>query len=144
MSEKHTAITEAEWKIMLKLWERSPQTMMELTRSLAGETGWSKHTVITMLKRMQQKGTVLICEDGPVKTYSPAVEKARVAQEQTQTLVSRLFRGRVSLLMHELVSQGELSQEELTELETIIAQAKNKQKTKNDEPKCSSKSSNHC
>ena len=72
------ALTEAEWKIMLRLWDHHPQTMMELTRSLHPETGWTKHTVITMLKRMQQKGTVLISEDGPVKTYSPAVEKSRV------------------------------------------------------------------
>ena len=60
----------------------SPRTMMELTRALAQETGWSKHTVITMLKRMAVKGTVRICEDGPVKTYFPAVSKDRVAREQ--------------------------------------------------------------
>jgi len=135
MTNTQVAITEAEWKIMLKLWERSPQTMMELTRSLSDETGWTKHTVITMLKRMHQKGTVLICEDGPVKTYAPAVEKSRVAREQTQTLLSRLFRGRASLLMNELVSQGELSQEELTEIETIIQEAKNNRNTKDGEPK---------
>ena len=113
MSEKHTAITEAEWKIMLKLWERSPQTMMELTRSLSDETGWTKHTVITMLKRMHQKGTVLICEDGPVKTYAPAVEKSRVAREQTQTLLGRLFGGRPSLMVSELLESGALDDEEL-------------------------------
>ena len=69
MNRDHVALTEAEWKIMLLLWEKSPRTMMELTRALAQETGWSKHTVITMLKRMAVKGTVRICEDGPVKTY---------------------------------------------------------------------------
>ena len=122
----HIALTEAEWKIMLKLWEKSPQTMMELTRSLEAETGWTKHTVITMLKRMQQKGTVHICEDGPVKTYTPAVEKERVKREQTQTLLDRLFAGRASLLMNELVSSGALSAEELDQLRRLIEkQSKN-------------------
>ena len=69
MNRDHVPLTEAEWKIMLLLWEKSPRTMMELTRALAEDTGWSKHTVITMLKRMAVKGTVRICEDGPVKTY---------------------------------------------------------------------------
>ena len=128
------ALTEAEWKIMLRLWDHHPQTMMELTRSLHPETGWTKHTVITMLKRMQQKGTVLISEDGPVKTYSPAVEKSRVAQEQTRTLLSRLFRGRASLLMSELVSNGELSEQDIQEIEAILLDAKNKQNTKTQEP----------
>ena len=77
MNRDHVPLTEAEWKIMLLLWEKSPRTMMELTRALAEDTGWSKHTVITMLKRMAVKGTVRICEDGPVKTYFPAVAKDR-------------------------------------------------------------------
>ena len=55
MNRDHVALTEAEWKIMLLLWEKSPWTMMELTRALAEDTGWSKHTVITMLKRMAVK-----------------------------------------------------------------------------------------
>ena len=58
MNRDHVPLTEAEWKIMLLLWEKSPRTMMELTRALAEDTGWSKHTVITMLKRMAVKGTV--------------------------------------------------------------------------------------
>lgn len=120
----HIPLTEAEWKIMLRLWENSPQTMMELTRVLAPETGWTKHTVITMLKRMHAKGTVAICEDGPVKTYSPAVSRDRVAREQTDTLLGRLFSGRASLLVSELVSQGRLSEQELTELEAMIAQTR--------------------
>lgn len=69
MTRDHVSLTEAEWKIMLLLWQKSPWTMMELTHALEAETGWSKHTVITMLKRMAVKGTVRICEDGPVKTY---------------------------------------------------------------------------
>ena len=124
MAKEHIALTEAEWKSMLQLWERSPQTMMELTRALQPETGWTKHTVITMLKRMQQKGTVSINEDGPVKLYTPAVERGRVAREQNQTLLKRLFSGRASLLVNELVRSGSLSEQELGELEELIAQAR--------------------
>lgn len=113
---------------MLLLWEKSPRTMMELTRALAQETGWSKHTVITMLKRMAVKGTVRICEDGPVKTYFPAVSKDRVAREQTQTLLKRLFSGRASLLVNDMVEQGELDDEELRELQNIINRAEKTEK----------------
>ena len=126
--KNHIPLTEAEWKIMLRLWERSPQTMMELTRALEPETGWTKHTVITMLKRMQQKGTVDICEDGPVKTYTPAVEKDLVAQEQTETLLRRLFSGRASLLVSNMVERGEIDDKEIRELEAILEKAKKKRK----------------
>jgi len=118
---ERTPLTEAEWKIMLRLWEHAPQTMMELTRSLEKETAWSKHTVITMLKRMKAKGTVLIDETGPVKLYSPAVSRDRVAREQTQTLISRLFGGKPSLLVSELMERGELDEEEIEALRKLLA-----------------------
>ena len=117
---ERTPLTEAEWKIMLRLWDRAPQTMMELTRSLEPETGWSKHTVITMLKRMKVKGTVLIDETGPVKLYSPAVSRDRVAQEQTQTLLRRLFGGHPSALVSELIDRGELDEAELEALRKVL------------------------
>lgn len=135
MTRDHVSLTEAEWKIMLLLWQKSPWTMMELTHALEAETGWSKHTVITMLKRMAVKGTVHICEDGPVKTYFPAVSKDRVAREQTQTLLRRLFSGRASLLVNNLVEQGELDGEELRELHAILERAEKQKKNRENEPK---------
>ena len=117
---ERTPLTEAEWKIMLRLWEHAPQTMMELTRSLESETGWTKHTVITMLKRMNVKGTVLIDESGPVKMYSPAVSRDRVAREQTQTLLSRLFGGRPSVMVSELIEQGALDEEEMEAIRKLL------------------------
>ena len=134
MTRDHVSLTEAEWKIMLLLWQKSPWTMMELTHALEAETGWSKHTVITMLKRMAVKGTVRICEDGPVKTYFPAVSKDRVAREQTQTLLRRLFSGRASLLVNNLVEQGELDGEELRELHAILERAEKQKKNRENEP----------
>ena len=134
MTRDHVSLTEAEWKIMLLLWQKSPWTMMELTHALEAETGWSKHTVITMLKRMAGKGTVRICEDGPVKTYFPAVSKDRVAREQTQTLLRRLFSGRASLLVNNLVEQGELDGEELRELHAILERAEKQKKNRENEP----------
>ena len=117
---ERTPLTEAEWKIMLRLWDHAPQTMMELTRSLEPETGWSKHTVITMLKRMKVKGTVHIDESGPVKLYTPAVSRDRVAQEQTQTLLTRLFGGKPSLMVSELIDRGELDEEEMEALRKLL------------------------
>ena len=117
---ERTPLTEAEWKIMLKLWEHAPQTMMELTRSLAPETGWSKHTVITMLKRMKVKGTVHIDETGPVKMYTPAVSRDHVAKEQTETLLTRLFGGRPSLLVSELLENGALDEAEIEAMRKVL------------------------
>ena len=73
-----TPLTEAEGKVMRALWEKKPQTLMELTRALEPETGWMKNTVITLLKRMEEKGTVRVETDGRAKRFFPAVEKERI------------------------------------------------------------------
>ena len=51
-------LSDSEWKLMNRLWEQSPRTIMELTASLKEDTGWSKNTVITMLARLEAKGAV--------------------------------------------------------------------------------------
>ena len=125
---KKTMLTEAEWKIMLVLWEHSPRTMMEVTRALEEETGWSKHTVATMLKRMIVKGTVRADQSGSVRTYVPAADKQQVAREQTQTLLRRLFDGKTSLMVSNMVEQGEIDDDEMREIIGILQEASGKRK----------------
>ena len=57
-------LSDSEWKLMNRLWEQSPRTIMELTASLKEDTGWSKNTVITMLARLEAKGAVRHEEGG--------------------------------------------------------------------------------
>ena len=113
-------LTDAEWKIMTLLWEHAPQTITQLTHGLADETGWTKHTIISLLRRMLQKGTVRIEEAARAKHFYPAIEKGKVAKEQTQTLLNRLFSGKASLLMHAMVEEGDLTEDDLKELSAFI------------------------
>ena len=51
-------LSDGEWKLMNKLWQGAPLTITQLTAALHSETGWGKHTVITMLSRLEGKGAV--------------------------------------------------------------------------------------
>ena len=108
--------TDAEWKILEVLWDRSPRTMAEITKTLEPGTGWTRHTVITLLKRMEEKGTVRVDETGPVKTYTPAVGREEASTDQTRKFLSHVFRGDASLLINNLVSSGEVSLEDMEEI----------------------------
>lgn len=112
--------TEAEWKIMEVLWESAPRTMPEITRILEPQTGWSRHTVITLLKRMQEKGAVAVDETGPVKTYTPLIKREDAVQQQTRKLLNHVFFGRASLLVQNLVDTGEITVKEVEELLSMI------------------------
>ena len=108
--------TEAEWKILEVLWDRNPRAMADITKALEPSTGWTRHTVITLLKRMKEKGTVQVDESGPVKLYTPAVTKEDASTEQTQKLLCRVFSGKASLLINNLVDSGSVTVEEMEEL----------------------------
>lgn len=108
--------TDAEWKIMEVLWASAPRTMAEITKELEPSTGWTRHTVITLLKRMQEKGSVSVDESGNVKRYHPRVSREEASGEQTQKLLQRVFRGKASLLIHNLIDSGEMTVEEMQEV----------------------------
>lgn len=125
MKEK-TTLTEAEWKIMQLLWEKCSMTMMEITRALEKQTGWTKNTVTTLLKRMIQKGTVHVDETGSVKRYRPIADKEKVTREQTDTLLKRLFSGKASLLVANLVERGNMTEDEISEIKSMLEKASGK------------------
>ncbi len=116
-------LTEAEWKIMAELWRNTPRTIMQLTRILQPETGWTKHTVIALLRRMETKGTVRAQAEGRAKAFYPTVSRERVVLQQTKDLLSRLFDGKVSLLVADLVAQEAISLEELAAIRRAIDDA---------------------
>lgn len=105
-------MTDAEGRIMEVLWAQSPRTMMEITRALAGETGWSKHTVTTLLKRMLDKGTICMDATGPVRRYAPALTRNDAAAEQVTALVDRMFAGQPAALVDYLIRSGRVTADE--------------------------------
>lgn len=112
--------TEAEWKIMELLWDRAPRPMSEITRLLEPSTGWTRHTVITLLKRMQEKRTVAVDESGDVKMYSPLITREEASQAQTKKLLNRVFSGSASLLISHLVDSGEITLKEMDDLMDML------------------------
>lgn len=119
MAEK-IPLTDAEWHIMRLLWQEGPRTIMELTHALSPETGWTKHTVIALLRRMVTKGTLRLETQGRAQVAHPLVTREQVAHQQTQTLLSRLFDGKVSLMIAEMIAQNEIPDEELSAMLDLI------------------------
>ncbi len=118
-------LTDAEWKIMEVLWDQSPRSMPEITKILEPSMDWTRHTVITLLKRMQDKGTVTVDESGPVKMYSPRITREQASTDQTKKFLSRIFSGKASLLISNLVDSGQI---EVEEIQSLLEMMKNEGK----------------
>ena len=109
-------VTEAEWKIMECLWDHAPQTMGEITAPLEPTTGWTRQTVITLLKRMAEKGAVSMDDTGRAKKYTPLITREEASAEETHKLLNHVFKGKASLLVNQLVDSGNLTEEDLQEI----------------------------
>lgn len=109
-------VTEAEWKIMECLWDHAPQTMGEITATLESATGWTRQTVITLLKRMTEKGAVSMDDSGRAKKYTPLITREEASAEETHKLLDHVFKGKASLLVNQLVDSGNLTEEDLKEI----------------------------
>lgn len=120
---RDTSLTNTEWRVMNCLWEASPRTSMQIAAEMREHVGWAKTTTLTMLRRMTDKG-LLHCEekvDG--KSYSPLVLRGDAVTRETENFIERVYRGSVSLMMSEIASSQELSQNEIDELYEILRRA---------------------
>lgn len=119
-------LSEAEWKVMDVLWEEAPRTIMQLTRRFQETTGWTKHTVMTFLKRMEEKGAVYYKEGGRAKQYYPKIDRQEAALQETEEFLEKVFSGRMGLMLNTMVERKALSGEEISELYEILRRAEAK------------------
>ncbi len=127
MREKSVDLSPGEWRIMEKLWAKNPRTLMELVRALAGDTGWSKSTVVTMVGRLEAKGAVAYDEGGRARQYRPTVTRDQAALSETEGLLKRVYRGSLGLLVNTLADSRGLSREDIDELTAILVRAREEQ-----------------
>lgn len=120
---KKVNLTDAEWKIMNLLWEEAPRTMMQLTNALKEETGWTKHTVMSFLKRMEEKGAIHYEEGEKAKRYYPDLKREEAALREAEDFLGRVFQGRMGMMLNTMVQQRTLSKEDMEELHKILEQA---------------------
>lgn len=117
-------LSDGEWKLMDALWSCNSATITQLTRVLAEETGWSKHTIITMLSRLEAKGVVHHTEEGRAKHYAPLLSRSDAARTATEQFLGKVYGGSLGLMMSAMVHSHTLTQQDLEELSAILEQAK--------------------
>lgn len=117
-------LSDGEWKLMNALWETGPSTITELTRALEEETGWSKHTIITMLTRLEGKGAVSHEAGLKAKRYTATLPREDATRSATEQFLGKVYGGSLGLMMSAMVSSRALSQADIDELSAILEQAK--------------------
>ena len=119
--EKQLSISVSESRVMKIIWNDCPQTLPEILDRLK-ETGWSKTTIQTYLARLVKKGALSTKRQGKGYLYYPAVSESDCQLAESRSFLSRVYDGSLSRMVMGFVKSGELSQEELNELKSLIDQ----------------------
>ena len=120
---KDIHVTDSEWYVLDCLWQRSPQTAMELVEALSRRVGWAKSTTLTTLRRMEAKGLLAGETVGRSRRYTPLVDRETATVRETSGFLDRVYRGSVGLMVSTMARRQALTEEDLDQLRAILAQA---------------------
>ena len=109
---KDNVLTPAEWHVMACLWEQSPLTGREIVEKLTKTIGWSRSTILTILRRMEEKQLVT------------SEDTAGATMQQTEDFLHRVYHGSIGMMLSAFTKKQSLSQSEIDELYAILDKAK--------------------
>lgn len=116
-------LSDSEWKLMNRLWSDAPMTITELTAALRDETGWSKNTVITMLSVWRAKAPCGMRKAPVPNGTSPPWHGEDAAMAETENFLSKVYGGRLGLMMRAMVDSQALTEDDIAELAAILERA---------------------
>ena len=113
-------ISEAESVVMEVLWQRSPQTSEEVVAALGQRQDWQQATIKTLLNRLLNKGAIEAQKDGRRYLYSPLLRREDWVMGESESLLARLFDGRVAPLVAHFSEHRKLSATDVAELRRLV------------------------
>jgi BlaI family transcriptional regulator, penicillinase repressor len=114
------AITEAEWKVMKLLWDKSPQPAYDIIQALAEKENWHANTVKTLLSRLTRKKALGTRKYKNLFLYHPLVSREACIQAESDNFLDRLFDGAVTPLLVHFARRKKLSKQDLEKLQRIL------------------------
>lgn len=125
-------ITQSEEAIMNLLWEHGSLSIMQIVQALEESKHWSKQTIVSFLRRMEEKGTVKYEQRGRTKYYFAVIPKADVVQKETRGILNRFFGGKWGTMVSYMAKETQLTDEDIQELWEVLQELRETQDGKRD------------
>jgi predicted transcriptional regulator len=124
MSKTPLRLGNLQLQILQVLWDGGPATVTEVQQRLPAGHGLAYTTVATMLRKMETRRLVDHEVDGRRFIYRAAVPAEDVTRSMAGDLLDRLFEGSLADMVSHLLSTREVSRDELSRIENLIASRK--------------------
>src|SRR5580658_9108277 len=110
--------TDRELDIMAVLWEHGSATVSEVRAAL--DHPFAYNTVLTVLRVLEEKGSVTHVAEGKAHRYLPAVEPDIAGRSALTRILNTMFAGSPALLLTQLVSDRRLDKRKLRQLRALL------------------------
>ena len=115
-----TQLGRVQLLIMQVLWDRSRATAREITDTINAKESIAHSTVQTLLRGLEEKGSVAHESEGRTFVFYPLVDEQQFKQSATRDLIERVFGGSVGTLVAHLLKHENVSRKEINEIRALI------------------------
>ena len=110
--------TDRELDVMAVLWGRGSATVAEVRERLPDDLAYT--TVLSVLRTLEEKGHVGHRGEGKAHRYFPLVERRVAGRSALARLIDTVFNGSPELLLTQLVSDRDLSDDQIKKLRRLM------------------------
>ena len=112
------SFTDRELDVMAVLWHRGSATVAEVRERLPDDLAYT--TVLSVLRTLEEKGHVGHRGEGKAHRYFPLVERRVAGRSALARLIDTVFNGSPELLLTQLVSDRDLSDDQIKKLRRLM------------------------
>jgi len=112
------SFTDRELDVMAVLWGRGSATVAEVRERLPDDLAYT--TVLSVLRTLEEKGHVGHREEGKAHRYIPLVERRVAGRSALARLIDTVFNGSPELLLTQLVSDRDLTDDQIKNLRRLM------------------------
>lgn len=118
VGRKILTMTERQFQALRILWDHGPLTVREFLEHLPDDTPYT--TALALFQNMEKANLVVAEKDGPAHRYRPVPSAAQATGDLLRDFARRFFGGSAQQLAAGLVDAGELTPQDLDELEAKL------------------------
>lgn len=111
-------MTDRETDVMSILWREGSGTVKEVRASIGDDLAYT--TVLWALQTLEEKGYVRHEKEGRAYRYYPTIEQEQAGGRAVAHIVDKVFHGSASMLLAQLVAEGDLPDEELRRMRDLL------------------------
>jgi predicted transcriptional regulator len=124
------SIGDQELALLHYLAEHEPASVGEVAAGFGEPRGLARSTVLTMMERLRAKGYLKRRQAQGVYRYSTATGPGEAMRSAVGQFVEKTLSGSVSPFVAWMAERGEVSDDELAELQALVKQLKTTRKEK--------------